>query len=264
MSQLLKGAWLYRGFIRSAILNELKTRFARSRLGALWIILNPLAQVAIFAFVLSKVLSAKLPGIPHEFGYSIYLMSGIAAWTLFHEVVSRCLTVFVDNANLLKKQAFPRATLPVIAVGSALINNVLLIAAILVISLALGHPMGLPLLSLPILMVLTMLFGTSIGIILGTINVFLRDLSQIVPVGLQLLFWLTPIVYMVDILPSEFQSIIALNPLTPLVSGFQDAILFGRYPSWSGLLPIALSVPVLSWMAISIFRRASSDIVDSL
>ena len=115
-----------RYFILSSIKTELRVKFIRSRLGGLWMILNPLAQVLIFAFVLSAVLSAKLPGIGNRYAYAIYLMAGILGWSLFAEIVNRCLTLFIDNGNILKKLVFPKIALPLIVTGSALVNNALL------------------------------------------------------------------------------------------------------------------------------------------
>ena len=101
-------------------------------------ILQPLAMVAIYALVLSEVLGAKLPGIDNKFAYAIYLVSGILCWSLFVDIVTRCLTVFVDNESLLKKMVFPRICLPLIVVGSALVNNVLLLLAAVLVAAAGG------------------------------------------------------------------------------------------------------------------------------
>src|SRR5215475_5615660 len=119
MFGMLLRAWRYRHFIFSSIKNEFLSRFARSRLGGLWMVIHPLAQVLIFAFILSAVLSSKLPGIANRYGYAVYLMAGTLAWSLFSELISRSLTVFVDHGNLLKKMMFPRICLPVIVSGSA-------------------------------------------------------------------------------------------------------------------------------------------------
>jgi len=89
MFALLKSLWAYRGFVASSIRNEFAARFARSRLGGLWMIIHPLAQVAIYALILSNVLAARLPGIDNRYAYAQYLMAGILAWTLFAEIVSR-------------------------------------------------------------------------------------------------------------------------------------------------------------------------------
>ena len=109
---MLRAAWLYRFFIVTSIKTELRTRFVRSRLGGFWMILNPLAQVFLFAFVLSAVMSAKLPGINNRYAYAIYLMAGTLGWSLFVEIVNKCVMVFVDNANILKKLVFPKIALP--------------------------------------------------------------------------------------------------------------------------------------------------------
>ncbi len=93
MKALLLAAWRYRFFIVSSIKTEFRSKFVRSALGGLWMILNPLSQVLIFAFVLSAVLSAKLPGITNQYAYAIYLMAGTLGWSLFAEIVNRCLTL---------------------------------------------------------------------------------------------------------------------------------------------------------------------------
>lgn len=106
MLELFKSLWSYRGFVFSSIRNEFSARFARSRLGGLWMIINPLAQVAIYALVLSNVLAAKLPGIDNKYAYALYLMAGMLAWSLFSEIIGRCLTLFIDQGNLMKKCDF--------------------------------------------------------------------------------------------------------------------------------------------------------------
>src|SRR5262245_47445147 len=117
MFGMLLRAWRYRHFIFSSIKNEFLSRFARSRLGGLWMVIHPLAQVVIFAFILSALFSSKLPGIDSRYAYALYLTAGMMAWSLFSELVSRSLTVFLENGNLLKKMMFPRICLPLIVYG---------------------------------------------------------------------------------------------------------------------------------------------------
>ncbi len=171
MFGMLFGAWRYRYFILSSIKTELRVKFIRSQLGGLWMILNPLAQVLIFAFVLSAVLSAKLPGIANRYAYAIYLMAGILAWSLFIEIVNRCLTLFIDNGNILKKLVFPRIALPLIVTGSASVNNALLLVAILMIFAILGHLPGTALIWLPVVMVINVALALGLGLALGVLNV---------------------------------------------------------------------------------------------
>ena len=262
--QYWRDMWRYRHFILSSIRTEFLARFIRSRLGGAWMILHPLAQVAIFAFILSAVLSAKLPGIDNQYAYAIYLMAGMLAWTLFSEIVSRCLTLFIDNGNLLKKIVFPRICLPLIVCGSALFNNALLFIAIIAIFALLGHVPGTTVAWLPLLLVLTMALALGLGLVLGVLNVFMRDVGQIVPVILQFLFWFTPIVYMANIIPEQYRAWLAFNPMIPIVTGYQNVLLYNRAPDWSGLGMIALVALALLAFSLLLFRKASPEMVDQL
>jgi lipopolysaccharide transport system permease protein len=265
VSELLRAAWRYRFFIGSSVRNDLRARVARSQLGAAWVVLQPLAQVAIFTLVLSEVLGARLPGTGNPHAYAIYLMAGSLCWSLFNEIVTRCLGIFVGSANLLKKIAFPRICLPLIAVGSSLLNNLLLFLAMAGIFALMGHAPTLALAWLPVLVLLTGALALGLGLLLGVLNVFVRDVGQVMAIVLQLLFWLTPIVYMPSIVPARYAGWLALNPLVPLVTAYQQAILYGRPPVLDlHLAATALLALVLLGAALLLFRRAAPDMVDVL
>ena len=100
---MLRNLWRYRYFILASIRAEMKGRFARSRLGGLWFLLNPLAQALIFSIVLSQVLRARLPETDIDAAYSIYLLAGLAAWNLFSEILGRSTTIFIEQAPVMKK-----------------------------------------------------------------------------------------------------------------------------------------------------------------
>lgn len=112
MSSMLRSLWQYRHFVLSSIRNEPKSRFARSKLGGMWVIINPLSQVLIYALILSNVLAAKIPGIENKYSYAIYLMAGLLTWSLFSEIINRYFNLFIEQGNLMKKMSFPRITLP--------------------------------------------------------------------------------------------------------------------------------------------------------
>lgn len=264
MFGMLSAAWRYRFFIFSSIRTDLRSKFVRSKLGGLWMILNPLAQVLIFAFVLSAVLSAKLPGIDNRYAYAIYLMAGTLGWSLFSEIVNRCLTLFIDNGNILKKLAFPKIALPMIVVGSAVVNNVLLLAAILGIFALLGHSPGAALFWLPGLMLVTIAFSVGLGLGLGVLNVFLRDVGQVVPVVMQFLYWFTPVVYMANIIPQQYRGWLAFNPLIPIITGYQNIMLYNRAPDWAALLDTGIAAFVLLIVSLTLFRKANQEMVDQL
>ena len=261
---MLLAIWRFRYFIASAIMGDLRSRYARSRLGLLWHILHPLAQAAIFSIVLAEVLGARLGGINDKAAYPIYLLAGMSAWTLFTDIVNRCMTVFMDYGSALKKIAFPRICLPLIVLGSALLNHLLLLSAIFIVFLFYGRLPSSAWLALPLGAFIIGMFAFGIGITLGVMNVFSRDIGQIMAVALQLWFWVTPIVYPLAVIPDRLRWTIDLNPMAALVSIYQNALVFGQWPSFVTLIfPLTAGI-VLNIIAFSLFRRASSELVDAL
>jgi lipopolysaccharide transport system permease protein len=264
MKLMLVAIWHYRHFILTSIRNDLRTRFARSRLGAVWGILQPLAQSAIYAIVMGRVLGSRLPDTTNKYAYVIYLLAGLAAWTLFAEMITRCLTIFVDNASLLKKMVFPRICLPLIVSGSSLQNNLFLLIPTLAIFIIVGNYPTWAWLWLPVLIIVTLAFGLALGLVLGVLNVFVRDVAQVMNVVMQLWFWLTPIVYPVNTLPDHFALVLRLNPMYAIASSYQQVFLWGHMPHLKSLAVIFLASLLVLAAGLSLFRRASPDMVDVL
>jgi lipopolysaccharide transport system permease protein len=253
MFGLLRGLYSYRSFIGTSIRNEFVARFSRSSLGGLWMIINPLANVLIYALILSNVLAAKLPGIENKYAYALYLMAGTLAWSLFSEIINRCLTLFIENGNLMKKMRFPRITLPFIVLGSALLNNLLLLVSVLAVFICLG----------PLILIVAAL-AVGLGLILGVLNVFVRDIGQVIPIVLQILFWFTPIVYPINIIPEDLKSLIAWNPMYPIVTAYHDVFVYNVAPDFSQIGITVLITCLLLGFGLYIFRRAAPEMVDAL
>jgi len=264
MHNAFVAVWRFRAFILAAVRAEFRGRFSRSRLGGLWHVLQPLAQAGIFALALTEVVRAKLPAAAGGAGYAFYLLAGMAAWTLFSEILNRCLNIFIEFSSLLKKISFPRMSLPVIVLLSALLNHGLLLVATAVILAMLGHFPNLYWLYLiPAIVTIAMLaFG--IGLLLGVFNVFSRDVTQVMSVVTQAWFWLTPIVYPIEALPERIRGYVALNPMTALARIYQDAIAFDRPPDLLAAAPAFLLALALLGLALIVFRAASADVVDAL
>ena len=209
-------------------------------------------------------MAAKLPGITDKSAYAVYLMAGMAAWALFTEITSRCLSVFIEYGGTMKKIAFPRLCLPLIVGGSALLNHLLLLLATLAVFLFLGKQPSYCWLYLPVGIVIISIFAFGLGVLLGLLNVFVRDIGQVFTVVIQLWFWVTPVVYAPGMLSAETQRIISANPLTPLVAIYQNVLLYGKEPEWQSLIiPSAVGL-VLLMISFIVFRRASAEILDAL
>jgi lipopolysaccharide transport system permease protein len=227
-------------------------------------IINPLLQVTIFALVLSNLLAAKLPGVANENAYALYLMAGTLAWSLFSETLSRCLNLFVEQGGVMKKIAFPRITLPTILIGSTLLNNFLLFLSILFIFALLGQMPTLQVLWIPVLSLVIASMALGMGLILGIFNVFLRDLAQVVPVLLQIIYWFTPIVYPASVIPEKYKIYLAYNPMYPVVLAYQNVLVYGTPPDWMPLIQLVCLSLLLLGVGLYVFRKASPEIVDML
>ncbi|MFJ3051321.1 ABC transporter permease [Pseudomonas nitroreducens] len=261
---MLKGVWHYRGFIVGSVRREFESRYRGSLLGAAWTVLNPLAMIVVYTVIFSEVMRARLPGVDDKLAYSVFLCSGLLTWGLFSEVVSRCLTMFIDNANLLKKLSFPRICLPVISGCSSLINFAIIFGLFCGFLLITGRLPGIALLAFPLLVGLQLLFAMGLGMLLGLLNVFFRDVGQIFGIALQFWFWFTPIVYPLSILPEQIRRLVQLNPLSALIEAYQSLFLYGRWPDWSSLLPLVIVSCVLCVLALALFRARSGEMVDEL
>ena len=261
---MLTRLWQYRSFVFDSIRNEMRIRFARSKLGGLWMIVNPLAQVAIYVIILSNVLAAKLPGIDNKYSYAIYLMAGQLAWSLFNEIVGRSTNLFIESGDLMKKVNFPRITLPGILVGSSLLNNLLLFIAMAGIYLLLGHGFGVQILWLVPLTMMVVALGVGIGLIAGVLNVFLRDIGQIMPIALQIWFWFTPIVYPETIIPESYRQILLFNPMYPVVRAYHSVLVYQRQPVAAEVAVVFAAAMILMALSLFLFRRASNEMVDVL
>ncbi len=261
---MLLAVWAYRFFIISSIKTEFQSRFVRSKLGGFWMILHPLAQVLVYALILSQIMKAKLPGIESQYAYPIYILSGMVAWTLFSDILNRFLSIFIDNGNLLKKVSFPKLALPLISIGSALVNFILLLTTMFIVFGFLGHFPYHELHWLPLLILLTLGLATGIGLFLGTLNIFIRDIGQIMVVVLNFWFWLTPIVYMLSIVPEKYHWLIMLNPMTGIIMGYQNILVYDKVPDISVLLYPTLLMIIMLLLSLVTFKKANEEMADVL
>lgn len=265
MRIMLKSLWAYRGFIIGTVMREFQSKYRNSLLGAAWMVLNPLAMIIVYTVIFSQVMKAKLPGLDNTFAYSIYLCAGIITWGLFAEIVGRGQNIFLEHANLLKKLSFPRLTLPIILTLSAGLNFSIIFGLFsLFLSISGNFPGWVYIAILPVL-IIQVTFAIGLGISLGVLNVFFRDVGQLFNVVLQFWFWLTPIVYPASILPDAAREILLnWNPMAPLVVAYQGILVFGQWPQWGSLItPTAMAI-LLCFFGLRLFRKRSGEMVDEL
>lgn len=261
---MLRGLWAYRGFILGTVQREFQQRYRNSLLGAAWTVLNPLAMIVVYTVIFSQVMRARLPGVDSTFAYSIYLCAGLLTWGLFSEITSRAQNVFLDNANLLKKLNFPRLTLPISVVATACLNFAIVFTLFITFLLLSGNFPGLAFVALVPVLAIHIAFAIGLGISVGVLNVFFRDVGQFFTILLQFWFWLTPIVYPANVLPEALQPVITFNPLAHLAAAYQSILVAGQWPRWEPLVGVALVAAALCMLAYRLFRKRSGEMVDEL
>ena len=264
MVGMLKPLWAYRGFILGSVKREFQSKYRNSLLGAAWNVIQPLAMIVVYTVIFSQVMQTRLPGVDSTFAYSIYLCAGIITWGLFAEITGRAQNIFLENANLLKKLSFPRLCLPVTVVANAGLNFAIVFALFSAFLLITGSFPGWAYLALIPLLIIQVAFAIGLGITLGVLNVFFRDVGQLFGVVLQFWFWLTPIVYPMTILPESMRTLMDYNPMAGLVAGYQTILVNGQWPQWQSLWLVTVLAVLLCVLGIRLFRKHAGEMVDEL
>ena len=264
LASLSRETWQFRDFIIASVKREFVARYQGTQLGVFWPIAHPLAMILIYTLVFSEIMRPRLPGHESRFAYSIYLTAGLVTWTLFSDLLVRSVAVFVHNANLMKKVSIPQIAFPVIATVSALLHFAILFALFVLFLLLSGNFPGVAVLAVAPVLAVAVLFAVGLGVLLGTVNVFYRDVEQSTGIVLQFWFWLTPIIYPIDTLPPVVGSLLGWNPLAPLMTAMQDIFVSQRFPQWSTLLYPTVFAVVLVMLARAAFNKLAHELVDEL
>jgi ABC-2 type transport system permease protein len=214
--------WRYRELLVAFSRTELKVKYKNSVLGFAWSMLNPAMYLVVYYVVFDLILGTGIPNFP------IFLLSGILVWNLFATSLGSATGSVVANAGLVRKVAFPREILPLASVGAALVHFFLQ-AFVLVLALVIFqyHVAWAYLPLLPVALFALLFFVAALGILLGSVNVYLRDTAHFVELALIAWFFMTPIVYPYETVAAKLGDkswIFLLNPVTDIVLTFQRAI----------------------------------------
>lgn len=256
--------WTHRQFVTGSVRREFQSRYRNSLLGGSWTVLQPLTTIFVYTVIFSQIMQSRMPGIDTSLGYGIFLCAGILSWGLFNEVINRSVNIFLENSNLIRKLSFPHIYLPLIIVLNSLVNF-FIVFGLFFLFLAFTRNLNFStvLAIIPLTFIMTSL-AIGLGVTLGILNVFFRDVSHFTGIVLQFGFWMTPIIYPISILPSWAHFVVEANPLTSIIIGFQQVILYDKAPEWSNLLyPITVALALIL-LAIHLYVKNSSEMIDEL
>ena len=250
--------------LRELVSRDFRARHTGSIMGAFWSILNPFLQLLLYTVVFSVVLQIRLGERSSPVSFAEYLFCALLPWWAIQESVTWSCQSFIENANLIRKIRFPLAVLPSSVVSSAFLHQLVGTAVFLVVLIfnrSLKHDY-LPVVFLLFCAQLLMTYGLCLSV--ACLNVFFRDIAQLVGVGFTLLFWVTPIIYPKEKAGGAFRVLLDWNPLTHMVEGYRLAYLGSPSPSLMGLLYWCLFSLAVYWAGKAILRRTRSQLVARL
>src|ERR1044072_4375577 len=191
---------------------ELLERYKGSVLGITWAVLTPIVMIAIFTFIFAGIFGARFRANDSHWDYALYLFCGLLPWSMFQESLQQSANTIVVHSNLVKRVVFPLETLPAAQVLAALWNQLFATIALLIATILVRQPLDLTGICLPVLLIPQLLFALGAAWLIGSLGVFLRDISQGVTLLLMAWMYLTPIIYPAAIVPERFRTFINLNP----------------------------------------------------
>ncbi len=256
--------WQYKGFITNSVKRDFKARYMNSLLGAGWLVLQPLAMIAVYTVVFSSVMKMRMPNSQIPYSYGIYLCAGILPWGFFVESISRIQNVFLENSHIIKKSSLPRICFPVITQLACLINFAIIFALFLIFLISIDYFPTTTIWAFFPVFFLQILFTFGLGVWLATLNVFFRDVGSSMGVVLQFWFWATPIVYSKSLLPEKAAELLVYNPLSQFISAYQDIFLNQKTPQWDIFIYPMLLTLVLLLIGYFTFKKRSPEMIDEL
>ncbi len=231
----------YRELLRQLVIREIKLRYKRSVLGFAWTILNPLFAMAIFTMVFSRIFGDR----PH---YPLYVITALLGWNLFAQGTARGLDGVVVNGPIIRKVFVPKAIFPTAAVVSQVVNFIFSLIPLFLYMLVIGAEFTLSLLWLPIPLLSLTCFAMGVALLLGTFNVFFRDVKFFYEAAIQAWFYATPIFYPPEIIPIQFRFLLHVNPMYVLLESLRAPIYQGVAPA-AGMLISGLGIALVTLAA---------------
>ncbi len=255
----LSEAYARRELLYFLVWRDLKVRYKQTVLGIAWAVLVPLLQLVIFSVVFGRLAGIRPDG---DYPYPLFVLAGLVPWTFFAQSVTHGGQCLVDQQQLLTKVYFPRLYMPAAAVAGCFIDLLVSFAVLAAVLAWYGHAPSAQIVFLPVLIALTILVSLGAAFLLSALNVAYRDFRYVVPVMIQSLMFLSPVIYPVTLVPEGYQWLLGLNPMAGIIDGFRSAIL-GKPWNMPTLLVSSASAALLFIAGAMYFRateRRFSDI----
>ena len=264
LANFLGKLYIQRGLILNFVVRDLRTRYVGSFMGLFWSVIHPIVLLVSYTFVFSVIFGVKPQPDAGTTSFPLLLFCSILPWLFFQDTVQRSSTIIIDNANLVTKTLFPSEILPLVVLLSSFVNHLIGFAILLCIIFFVLGKVSAFILLVPVYLLLLMLFTLGLSWFISSLNVFVRDVSQILSVILTFWFWFTPIFYSTSRFPPKLLFLIRFNPLAYVVTGYRDCLLRMQMPDLNILAILATASLTVFVAGGLFFRKTKREFVDVL
>jgi len=251
--------WAYRELIYFLAWRDVKVRYKQTLVGVAWVLLQPLAMMAIFYLLFDRLVKIPSDGMP----YPLFVLAGLLPWQFFSRVISESTNSLITDQRLITRVYFPRLVVPIATAVAALVDFGLALCLLVLMMFIFGVMPGMMVLLMPILILLMLAAALGVGFWLSALNVEYRDVMHAVPFLNQLWFFATPVVYSTTLLPEQWRFLYGFNPMIAVVEGFRWSLLgrgqFSLMSAMSAMVAVILFVTGMIW-----FRSRERRFVDAL
>ena len=264
LTNFLGKLYIQRGLILNFVVRDLKARYVGSFMGLFWSVIHPIVLLVSYTFVFSVIFGIRPQPDAGTTSFPLLLFCSILPWLFFQDTLQRSSTIIIDNANLVTKTLFPSEILPLVILLSSFVNHLIGFAILLCIIFFVLGKVSVFILLIPVYLFLLMLFTLGISWFVSSLNVFVRDISQVLSVILTFWFWFTPIFYATNRFPPKLLFLINFNPLAHIVTGYRDCLLRMRMPDLNILAILGLASLAVFVLGGLFFRKTKREFVDVL
>jgi lipopolysaccharide transport system permease protein len=253
----LKDIWAYRELLFFLTWRDVKVRYKQTVLGAAWAILQPLFMMIIFTIFFGRLANVDSSGIP----YPVFALAALVPWTFFSNTITASGNSLVGSAHLITKVYFPRLIVPAAAMLAGLVDFVLAFMLLITLMIYYRTSLTAQVFFLPLLVLLTALFGLGVGTWMSALNVKYRDVRFALPFLIQLWLFVSSVILPSSAVPEKYRWLLLLNPMSAIIEGYRSA-LFGLPFDWPALgIATVLTIAMLFYSVYS-FGKAERSFAD--
>jgi lipopolysaccharide transport system permease protein len=243
---------------------DIMQRYQGSVFGVLWSIINPIIMLGIYTFIFSVVFKAKWGGVDDKYQFSMLLFSGLIVFNCFSDIISRSPTLIVNYSNYVTKVIFPIEILPFVITISAMFNFILSFMIWVIFYFILIGPPSITIILLPFILLPFILMCNGFAWVFSSIGVYIRDLNQVVMLGVSAMMFMTPIFYPISAIPEKYQHYLFISPITSVIESFRDLAINGVIPDLSQYVSYCITSIVIYWFGYMWFKKVSKGFSDVL